>query len=145
MKIISLKIAPENKNIVQGVSILHASGISEGFLSSLGVPFLELLYQAMVDSANAVLIAARDETSAVAGYVSACTNVSEFYNDFKKKYFWKIVPVLFKSLFSTSTLRKIFETNSYPDKIRQLPGAELLSIVVTENSEKPLGKKPILL
>lgn len=112
------------------VSRLHREGIPEGFLSSLGVSFLTLLYQAMAQSENAVLFFAL-HNGRVAGYISGCTRVKEFFQEFRKKNFFRALSlVVLKVMFCPSVLRKISETSRYPAKSSYLPPAELLSIVV---------------
>ena len=113
------------------IARLHLVGLSEGFLSSLGHGFLTLLYQAMVESDEAVVLCAKDGERPV-GFIAGCTNLDEFYKEFRKKYKWKAFRILFKRSFSFDFIRKILQTNSYADKSRHLPDAELLSIVVLE-------------
>jgi ribosomal protein S18 acetylase RimI-like enzyme len=65
----------------RAVAELHSSGITEGFLSSLGTPFLARLYQAMARSPDAVLLLARVDGE-VAGFVAGSARPGRFYRWF---------------------------------------------------------------
>jgi len=125
---IFIKLA--DKNDCLKAAQIHFQEIKYGFLAELGEKFLYCFYQAMVDSENAFLIIAKDNDSVI-GFISGCTNLKKFYRDFAERHFFKILPVLFKKLFSFSSLKKILETRKYgKEKKSDLPEAELISIAV---------------
>ena len=115
------------------IAKLHFEYIPTGFLSSLGIPFLRLLYQSMTNSKYAFCIIALEDNKVI-GFVSSTTNVSAFYKEFMRRNFFKAVLILLPKFFNIKTVRKIFETLFYPiKKNTALPKAELLSIVVDKN------------
>lgn len=117
--------------IYHQVAALHASCIDRGFLSLLGIPFLSLMYQAIDESAEGVLLI-EEESGRVLGYVSGCCGMGPIYRQMLRhpmRLFWALLP----SLLKPSRLRRILEILRYgrsqPTR-EELPGAELLSIAV---------------
>src|SRR5688500_7492093 len=68
------------------VARLHAHGITEGFLTSLGERFLTYLYSAMAGSPNATLFVSRDEQGTVVGFVAGATSPGAFYREFFRRH-----------------------------------------------------------
>lgn len=115
------------------ISELHYQYISSGFLSSLGISLLRLLYQSMITSKHSFCFVA-EEDGRVVGFVSGTTDVGEFYKEFFKKNFLKASLILLPKALNPQMIRKVLETLLYPVKKEQdLPNAELLSIVVDKN------------
>jgi ribosomal protein S18 acetylase RimI-like enzyme len=65
----------------RAVAQLHSTGIAEGFLSSLGTPFLARLYRAMARSSDAVLLLTRVDGEVV-GFVAGSARPGRFYRWF---------------------------------------------------------------
>lgn len=124
-------IRPVNRCDVPVIAELHKTQISQGFMSSLGLPFLSLLYCSMCCSQRAFCLVAEDGQG-IAGFISGAVSVKQFYLEFIKKYFFRATLILSKRLFIPGTVAKIFETLLYPKKEGDMPHAELLSIVVDE-------------
>lgn len=116
---------------VSAVARLHKERIKEGFLSSLGEIFLEMVYGNFIASPHGILIVARDGEN-FAGYVSGVTSVRGFYADFLKHHFFQASFYVLKKFLRFSTLKKVMETLFYPQKTREqdIPHAELLSIAL---------------
>ena len=66
---------------VDAISALHASCIAEGFLVSLGPPFLRRLYRRVVSSPRAFAFVV-DAPAGVAGYVACAVGTGAFYREF---------------------------------------------------------------
>lgn len=114
---------------IKNLAYLHKKNIHWGFLTSLGENVLRWVYHALVMYRGGVVIVAEDR-GRIAGFVSGVENLKGYYAFFFKRYFFRIVPLLFTKLFS---IRKILETLLYPKKSQRnlaLPSEELLSIVV---------------
>jgi GNAT superfamily N-acetyltransferase len=118
---------------INEVSKLHYQYIPSGFLSSLGISFLNLLYKSMIDSKYAFCIVVEEEGKII-GFVSGTVSVGGFYKEFLKKNFLMASIILLPKFLNLKIARRIFETFFYPVKKEQnLPNAELLSIVVEKN------------
>ncbi|MBI4706713.1 MAG: GNAT family N-acetyltransferase [Candidatus Omnitrophica bacterium] len=115
------------------IADLHKDYIQSGFLSTLGVPLLRLLYHTIINSNNTFCIVA-EEDKEVIGFVSGTGDIKSTYKHFLRRNFLKASIVLFPKFISIKTARRIFETLFYPVKKEQnLPAPELLSIVVDKN------------
>lgn len=112
------------------VAELHREYLDSGFLSSLGEGFLSLLYETIRESSHGNLIIYKEKNS-VEGFVSGTTDIGRLYTDFFKKNLVKGIIQILPYLLSLRIIKKIFETLFYPvKKIKEIPRAELLSIVV---------------
>ena len=119
-----------NKKDCQQVAKIHFQEIKWGFLSRLGEKFLCYFYQALIDSPGGFLIIAEIDNSLV-GFIGGSTDLKKFYKVFTKKYFFKVLPFLFRRLFSIDMLKKIYETRKYSKEENNLPKSELISIAVS--------------
>ena len=111
---------------------LHASEISEGFLPSLGRPFLTRLYRRIVRSPGSFLLIAHDGESIV-GFVAGSEQVRDLYRSFLLRD--GAVATLAALPQLARSWRHVLETLRYPagagdDGARDLPSAELLAIAV---------------
>ncbi len=124
------------------IAELHHDYINKGFLSELGINFLELLYKAMIKSNEIVCIVAEKENEII-GFVSGAIDLKKFYKEFLKENFLKATFKIFPKVFNPKILLKIYETIFYPIKINQtIPHAELLSIVVKKEYQgKNIGEE----
>ena len=138
----NLKIRIANFLDAKACAKIHQQEIATGFLSQLGIRFLEALYTAMVTSQHALCIVAEDEKGQVVGFVSGCFHVSKFYKEFLVKHGLKVFLILLPQMVKPSVLKKVFETARYPSTAadtdtaigeNNLPKAELLSIAVKQH------------
>lgn len=120
----------EQKDVTE-IAGIHVKEIPSGFLSSLGISFLKLIYQSMVRSEDSFCIVA-EENGRIIGFVSGTIGIGKFYKEFFKKNFIKAGMILFLKALNPQFAKKIFETLFYPARKEQtkLPNAELMSIVV---------------
>ncbi len=118
------------------VAQIHYNEINQGFLRQIGLKFLSLLYLAMIKSSSAFVVVA-EENNKIYGFIGGCTNVSSFYKEFLRNYFWRIFLILFTKIFSFNVLGKIVEDMLYPTRKEEriLPQAELLVIAVKKESQ----------
>ena len=114
------------------VAALHRSCIGQGFLATLGVPFLSLMYQAIDESDTAVLLTEQRE-GRIVGFVSGCVGMKAIYRRMIRSPF-RLARALLPSLVRPACLAKVLDilrydggaASSKPD----WPRAELLSIAV---------------
>jgi len=128
----------------QTVAELHALGITEGFLSSLGTSFLTSLYQGIAKAeGSGVLIAHKD--GEVLGFAAFTKDVKNCYRQVLKKNWPSLFLGLLPSIFKLTIYKKIVETMLYPFQHRNRSEdcsqqsentfrPELLSIAVASNT-----------
>jgi ribosomal protein S18 acetylase RimI-like enzyme len=120
-----------SRDIYRQVAQLHADNISQGFLSSLGKPFLALLYESIDADGDSVLLLAETE-GCVVGFVSGTIGMGSIYRQLARRW-WRLTIVLFPALLSPSKVWKIAEIMLFGRKESvgdEVPNAELLSIAV---------------
>ena len=130
---IRLMIKPLSKSYSSQVASLHISGISTGFISSLGIEFVTALYEAIAEDKNSFgFVAVEDDK--VLGFVAFSTNLSKLYKYVVLKKGLKFAFILARKMTSFRVFRKVLDNTFYPNKMKkmELPNAELLSIVVVE-------------
>ena len=120
-----------NSSDYRTVASLHCDHINQGFLATLGVPFLSLLYEAIDKDSESVLLVERVELKIV-GFVTGTRGLGRIYKQLLLKPL-RLIYSLKACILSPSKMYKILEvlliskgTNISAD----LPKQELLSIVV---------------
>jgi ribosomal protein S18 acetylase RimI-like enzyme len=119
------------------VAALHIQCISTGFISSMGIDFVTSLYDAIVKSKSGLgVVAVRNEK--VIGFVAFTTNLNKLYKSIIRRKGLKFALLLAGNVLSLRRIKKIFETLSYPARIKKmnLPSAELLSIAVAPEERR---------
>ena len=119
------------KQYASQVAGLHISGISTGFISSLGMGFVAALYEMIADDQNSFCIIVVEDDE-VLGFAAFSANLSKLYKYVALKKGSKFVFVLAKRMLSFKTFKKVIDNLRYPSKMKKmnLPDAELLSIVI---------------
>ena len=122
-----------DRALARRVAKLHIEAIHEGFLSSLGEPFLVPLYEGLATSRSSFLITASDGDD-LAGFICGATDTRRAYLDFATsrgapRAALRLIP----RLLSLSTVRRVAETLLYPTKRTEveLPRAEILNFCVS--------------
>ena len=115
------------------IALLHRDHIGTGFLSSLGVEFLTLLYRYLVE--YEILLVARKGDDVV-GFISSSPDTSAMMKQFVRKKFFAVLPRLIRFALSPAFFKKVFETLFSPKKAKESASLdhavpELLSIVVS--------------
>jgi ribosomal protein S18 acetylase RimI-like enzyme len=117
------------------VAELHQSCINQGFLSTLGIGFLTLLYESIDADKRSVLIVATSD-GVVTGFVSGGLGMRGIYLQLLRRWI-RLVPALFPVFLNPSALRRILEIilmNSEQPRQSRDSRAELLSIAVRPSS-----------
>ena len=122
-----MKIRAGTEADVTLAATLHASQITEGFLPTLGRPFLSRLYRRVVRSPGSFLLVADDEGKPV-GFIAGTQDVSSLYRSFLLRD--GIVATLGALPAVARSARRVVETLRYPAGEKELPTAELLAIAV---------------
>ncbi|MCK4887624.1 MAG: GNAT family N-acetyltransferase [Planctomycetes bacterium] len=119
------------KQYASQVAGLHISGISNGFISSLGQGFVTALYEAIAEDENSFGFVAVEDGE-VLGFVAFTTGLSKLYKYVALKKGLKFGFILVRKMTSLGILKKIWSNIFYPGKMKSLdlPDAELLSIVI---------------
>lgn len=118
-------------HIYQQVARLHAENINQGFLASLGAPFLALLYEAIDANDSGVLLIVQ-RNGQVVGFLSAAEGMRSIYRQLLRRWL-RLVFALLPALVSPRKLWKIAEILLLSTKNKALgglPNAELLSLAV---------------
>jgi len=121
-------IRPATLGDAETIASLHAAQIETGFLSTLGVGFLRLVYRALLQSALGMVVVA-DSGGDVVGFVAGTSDTSAFYREFATqnflRAFWRLIPAVLRP----RTWQRLWETLSYGADDHVAP-AELLSMAV---------------
>ena len=121
----------DSQEVYRAVAQLHFDHIKKGFLSSLGIPFLTLLYEAIDANKESTLIIEKVDGKVI-GFVSGAARLGSIYKQLLLRLH-RLVWVFIPSILSPSKIFKILEILLLKrnDKLQiKLPPHELLSIVV---------------
>ena len=109
------------------VADLHAARIDEGFLTSLGTPFLRRLYARVLHSSDAFIVV-DDVDDVVTGFAAGVADLGALYRRFivhdGLRAGARAAPRLVRSL------PRVLETLRYPATTEGLPDAEILAVAV---------------
>jgi ribosomal protein S18 acetylase RimI-like enzyme len=126
------EIAGEQANKYSQIAQLHIANLDQGFLSTLGIPFLSEIYRAIEECQQAVLIV-RSEDGKVVGFLAGLTApMSVIYRAMLRRlhhWGWYLIPVML----SPGGFRHILDIIEYGNNdlgINDLPAVELLSIAI---------------
>jgi len=112
---------------------LHADGMPDAFLPTLGRPFLTRLYRAIAADPDAVAMVA-EGVDGVAGFAAGVTSVGAFYRRFARGHGPAAALAAASRLVRPRVAWRLLETVRYPSQADagdgRLPDAELLSIAV---------------
>lgn len=126
----------------QQIAVLHVAGITEGFLSTLGIQFLSALYRGIQSAPNSGVIVAR-EGATVLGFVAYTRDTGAMYRWILTHRSVPLLWALLPSLLRFSIYHRCAETLLYPFRRRSNeasgepcsgPEPELLSIAVSERA-----------
>jgi len=155
----TINIVPLQKRYAKRVAQLHIEGITTGFLSQLGVSFLQKLYVSINNAPDSRVFVAVDEHGKPVGFLAGSIDMNKMYRHIIIRQFVLFIIILLPHIFSVKTLRKIIETILYPLKKKKhsVSGndktvvtddqscqikTELLSIAVDKSARgKGVGKK----
>jgi perosamine synthetase len=124
--------APFTAAEIRAVAEMHATEVPHGFLSSLGVPVLEMLYRHVARSRHCALFVAESGGEPV-GYICGTRDVSALYREFLRHRGWIAAPALLPRLLRPGRILRAVETLRYPrltGAATDLPRAEIVNFVV---------------
>jgi ribosomal protein S18 acetylase RimI-like enzyme len=110
---------------------LHATRMTEGFLSELGPRFLRILYRRIVASPDAfvfVVEAPLDGTKTVVGFAAGALDVGDLYRRFVLRD--GVIAGIAAAPRLVGSWRRVLETLRYPAGTGELPDAEILAVAV---------------
>lgn len=113
------------------VAELHVANLDQGFLSTLGVGFVSLMYEAIAASPDSVLLV-EERDGEVVGFVSAGAGLGSVYRRMLRRPL-ALTRRLLPIVFSVRKLLRVIEILRYGRQragASALPAAELLSIAV---------------
>ena len=117
------------------VAQIHVASIHQGFLSTLGVGFLALLYESIESDPKSILYVEK-KNGKVVGFVAGGRGMRSIYREMLKR-FPRLILTLAPALLSPLKLKRILEIVWYGRKNRRtfdFSRAELFSIAVSESS-----------
>jgi ribosomal protein S18 acetylase RimI-like enzyme len=133
-----LVIRPATTADAAAMARLHADGMPDAFLPTLGPRFLARLYRALATDPDAVAVVA-EGVDGVVGFAAGVTSVGGFYRRFARAHGPGAALAAAPRLVRPSVARRLLETVRYPAQEPngngangngRLPDAELLSIAV---------------
>lgn len=122
----------QTRDIYRQVGALHAAAIRQGFLATLGVSFLALMYEAIDAGPDSVLLLA-ERDGRVIGFVAGSTGLVSIHRRMLKRPL-RLVAALLPTLLHPSRIARMVEILRYARghaETDSLPTAELLSLAVT--------------
>lgn len=126
------------------VAALHAASIDQGFLATLGVPFLTLMYRAIDEAEDSVLLV-EERDGRVLGFVSGGSGMGPIYRRMLGQPI-RLGQALLPSLLRPSRVKRILDILRYgrgKSDGGRLPTAELLSMAVAPEA-RGMGVAEIL-
>jgi len=126
----------DRKQVYIDVAMLHINSIKFGFLPSLGVKFLALLYRCVDESDFSTLIV-KYKDSKLIGFVTGTTGKSSLFKKMLNHPI-ELILILCPIILSYKNIKKIIEIWKYMSGIKRskYPKAELLSICVHEDYQR---------
>ncbi len=125
-------VRPARPEDLARIASLHAERIAEGFLSSLGVPFLRRLYRRVLAGPDSFVLVATDDGATVIGFVAGVGDLGALYRRFLVRdgvvAGTRAAPRLVRAL------PRVLETLRYPTATTELPTAEILAVAVDRTS-----------
>lgn len=117
---------------VEFLARMHSLAISTGFLPTLGLPFMKVLYGALVTDPGATVLVAADGSGPL-GFVAGVRSTGAFYRRFVRGHGLRAALVALPRLFRPSVIRRVWESLRYGSgEEEQAP--ELLSLAVAPDA-----------
>lgn len=116
---------------LRAVAEMHATEVAHGFLSSLGVPVLQMLYRHVASSPHCALFLAEAGGRPI-GYICGSRDTSALIRDFLRRRWWAAGPAMLPRLLTPRRIFRALETLRYPHTATDgdLPAAEIMNFVV---------------
>lgn len=120
------------RGLYRQVAELHVGNIDQGFLATLGVRFVSLIYRAIDESRDSVLLV-EERDGRVVGFVSGGIGMGSIYKGMLR-YPFRLAFSLLPSLSRPGRVLRVLDILRYSrgkDQQVDLPDAELLSLAVS--------------
>jgi glycosyltransferase involved in cell wall biosynthesis/ribosomal protein S18 acetylase RimI-like enzyme len=127
-------LRPARPGDARALAALHSSQIGSGFLPSLGIRFMTVLYRALVAWPRAVVLVVDDEGGPI-GFVAGVEDVGAFYRHFSRRHGVRALLAAFPRLLRPAVLRRAWESFSYGEQDQEID-AELLSMAVAPRARR---------
>lgn len=111
---------------------LHSAGIDRGFLPSLGHRFMRLLYRALIDTNDGVVIVADDGIGPI-GFVAGVVDTRQFYRGFVRNHGIRAALAALPKAIRPAVMRRIWESLTYEGAKSE--GAELLATALLSRAQ----------
>ena len=120
----------DRESTYRQVAALHAASIDQGFLATLGLPFLALMYRAIDEATDSVLLVEEKE-GRVLGFISGGMGMRPIYRSMLRKPI-AVGLALMPSILKPSRVSRILDILRYGrhESTGRLPRAELLSLAI---------------
>lgn len=122
----------DKRDLYRQVAELHVGNIDQGFLATLGVSFVSLMYRAIDEARDSVLLV-EERDDRVVGFVSGGIGMAPIYKRMLR-YPFRLAICLLPSVLRPGRILSIMEILRYSkgkDQQADLPKAELLSMAVS--------------
>lgn len=122
----------DKRDLYRQVAELHVGNIDQGFLATLGVNFVSLMYRA-IDEARDSMLLVEERDDRVVGFVSGGIGMAPIYKRMLR-YPFRLAICLLPSVLRPGRILSILEILRYSrgkDQQEDLPEAELLSMAVS--------------
>ena len=122
----------DKRDLYRQVAKLHVGNIDQGFLATLGVSFVSLMYRAIDEARDSVLLV-EERDDRVVGFVSGGIGMAPIYKRMLR-YPFRLAICLLPSVLRPRRILSIMEILRYSrgkDQQADLPEAELLSMAVS--------------
>ncbi|MET0418431.1 MAG: bifunctional aminotransferase class I/II-fold pyridoxal phosphate-dependent enzyme/GNAT family N-acetyltransferase [Actinoplanes sp.] len=134
--------APFTERQIRAMAEMHAAEVPNGFLTSFGVPALEMLYRHVARSRHCALFLAERGGEPV-GYICGTRDTGALYREFLLRRWWQAGPVLLPRLLRPGRIFRAVETLRYPRTGTSRPRAEIVNFVVRPQA-RGQGAAPVL-
>ena len=143
------RIARATHDDFQSIAQLHSESITEGFLPTLGLPFLANVYRGISAAPRSGVLVARD-TNAVLGFAAYTADLSACYRWVLTRRFFLLALSSLPNVLNLRIYKRMVETLLYPLRAGNVAlknasrpyRAELLAIAVSDHARgRGLGKK----
>lgn len=133
-----------NDEAFEEIALIHQAMLPDGFLSTLGTPFLKTIYREIAADPNSQLLCATDLRNVTLGFICGTTSTSSLYRRFITRNLCRTFARLSPKLLSYRFLLKISQTLFIPSRNKQneLPAPQLLNFCVSARHQgKGVGKQ----
>lgn len=130
-------------DILEQIALIHRAMLPDGFLSTLGTPFLKTIYRELAADPNSQLLCAATDQNTTLGFICGTISTSSLYKRFVASNLLRVFVILLPHLLSYQLWKKLCQTLFVPrrNKQNELPPPQLLNFCVSVDYQgKGVGK-----